>query len=61
MNHSTNKTDVYLIVDIWKLIILDLKDYRPEKNRGYRFVLKSLTTSVSLDGQFLSKMKMMEP
>ena len=35
-NHPTNKTDVYHIDDIWSLDILDLKDYGPENNRGYR-------------------------
>ena len=38
-NFATNKTDVYHIDDIWSLDILDLKDYGPEKNRGYRYVL----------------------
>ena len=38
-NYITNKTDVYHIDDIWSLDILDLKDYGPEKNRNYRYVL----------------------
>ena len=38
-NYSTNKTDVYHIDDIWSLYNLDLKDYGPENNRGYRYVL----------------------
>ena len=38
-NYNTNKTDVYHIDDIWSLDILDLKDYAPEINRGYRYVL----------------------
>ena len=38
-NYTTNKTDVYHIDDIWSLDILDLKDYGPENNRGYRYVL----------------------
>ena len=38
-NSATNKTDVYFIDDIWSLDILDLKDYDPENNRGYRYVL----------------------
>ena len=38
-NYPTNKTDVYFIDDIWSLDILDLKDYGPENNRGYRYVL----------------------
>ena len=38
-NYATNKTDGYFIVDIWFLDILDLKDYGPENNRGYRYVL----------------------
>ena len=38
-NYITNKTDVYHIDDIWGLDILDLKDYGPENNRGYRYVL----------------------
>ena len=35
-NYATNKTDVYHIDHIWSLDILDLKDYGPENNRGYR-------------------------
>ena len=38
-SYPTNKTDVYHIDDIWSLDILDLKDYGPKNNRGYRFVL----------------------
>ena len=38
-NYVTNKTDVYRIDDIWSLDVLDLKDYGPENNRGYRYVL----------------------
>ena len=37
--YAANKTDVYHIDDIWSLDILDLKDYGPENNRGYRYVL----------------------
>ena len=37
--YSTNKTDVYHIDDIWSLDILDLKDFGPENNRGYRYAL----------------------
>ena len=37
-NYAANKTDVNHIDDIWSLDILDLKDYGPEKNRGYRYV-----------------------
>ena len=37
--YPTNKTDVYHFDDIWSLDILDLKDYGPKNNRGYRFVL----------------------
>ena len=37
--YATKKTDVYHIDDIWSLDILDLKDYGPENNRGYRYVL----------------------
>ena len=37
--YITNKTDVYHIDDTWSLDILDLKDYGPENNRGYRYVL----------------------
>ena len=37
-NYATNKTNVYYIDDIWSLDILDLKDYGPENNRGYRYV-----------------------
>ena len=37
--YATNITDVYHIDDIWSLDILDLKDYVPENNRGYKYVL----------------------
>ena len=37
--YPLNKTDVYYIDDIWSLDILDIKDYGPENNRGYRYVL----------------------
>ena len=38
-NYITNKTNVYYIDDIWSLDILDIKDYDPKNNRGYRYVL----------------------
>ena len=38
-SYPTNKTDVYHIDDTWSSDILDLKDYGPENNRGYRYVL----------------------
>ena len=41
-HYATNKTDVYYIDEIWSLDILDLKDYGPENNRGYRYVLVTI-------------------
>ena len=41
-NYDTNKTDVYHIDEIWSLDILDLKDYGPKNNRGYRYVLVTI-------------------
>ena len=41
-NYATNKTDVYFIDNIWSLDILDLKDYGPGNNRGYRYVLVTI-------------------
>ena len=41
-NYVRNKTDVYHIDDIWSLDILDLKDYGPKNNRGYRYVLVTI-------------------
>ena len=38
-NYATNRTNVYYIDDVWSLEILDLNDYGPENNRGYRCVL----------------------
>ena len=38
-NYATNKTDVHHVDDIWSLDILDLKDYGPENNKKYRYVL----------------------
>ena len=40
--YPTNKTDVYHIDDTWSLDILDLKDYVPENDRGYRYVLVTI-------------------
>ena len=37
--YATNRTDVYHIDDIWSLDTLDLKEYGPENNRRYRYVL----------------------
>ena len=37
--YATNKIDVYHIDDIWAFDILDVKDYRPDNNKGYRYVL----------------------
>ena len=42
--YATNKTNVYYIDDIWSLDILDLKDYGPENNRGYRYVFVIIDT-----------------
>ena len=36
---ASNKTDVFLIDDIWPLDILDLKDYCPENSRSYSYLL----------------------
>ena len=38
-NYPTNKTNVYYFDDTWSLDILDLKDYGPENDRNYRYVL----------------------
>ena len=40
--YATNKTDIYHIDDIWSLDILDLQDYGPENNKGYRYVLVTI-------------------
>ena len=37
--YATNKTDAHHVDDTWSLDILDLTDYGPENNRGYRYVL----------------------
>ena len=37
--YPTNKTDVHHIDDVWFSDILDLKDYGPKNNRGFRYVL----------------------
>ena len=38
-NYATNKTDVHHVDDTWSLDILDLKDFGPENNKNYRYVL----------------------
>ena len=40
--YNTNNTNVYYIGDTWSLDILDLKDYGPKNNRGYRYVLVTI-------------------
>ena len=40
--YPTSKTDVHHVDDTWSLDILDLKDYAPENNRGYRYVLVNI-------------------
>ena len=54
----TNKTNVYHIDDSWILDVLDLKDYGPEKNKGFGYVLIVIDIFSILVGQFLSKIKM---
>ena len=43
-DYATNKTDVYYIDDAWSSGIIELKDYSPENNRWYRFVLVIIDT-----------------
>ena len=59
-NYATNKTNVYHIDNIWSLDILDLKDYGPENNRKYRYVLVVIDNFSKMVGQFLSKTKMLK-
>ena len=56
-NYSTNKTNVYHIDDIWSLDILDLKDYGPENNRGYRYVLVTIDNFSKFGWTILRKNK----
>ena len=44
-NYTTNKTNVYHIDDIWSSDILDFKDFGPENNRGFRYVLVIIDNS----------------
>ena len=60
MNYLTNKTDVYLIDDIWSLEILDLKVYGFENNRGYRYVLVVIDIFSKFGGTVPLKIKMLE-
>ena len=38
-NYGTNKTITRSIDDTWSSYSLDMNDYGPENNRGYRYVL----------------------
>ena len=38
-NYGTNKTITRSIDDTWSSDFLDMNDYGPENNRGYRYVL----------------------
>ena len=55
-NYATNKTNVYDIDDVWSFDILDLKDYGPENNHNYRYVLVVIDNfSYSFPRSFLIK------
>ena len=60
-NSITNKTDVYYVNDIWSLDILDLEDYGPENNRGYRYVLVIIDTFSQFGWTFPLKNKSARP
>ena len=38
-NYVTNKINIYHIDDTWSIDLLDLNDYGPKNNRGYRYCL----------------------
>ena len=38
-NNNPNETHVYHIDSLWRLDVLDLKDYCPENNKKCKFVL----------------------
>ena len=59
-NYATTKKDVYHIDDIWSLDILDRKNYGPENNRGYRYVLVIIDNFSKFVGQHHSKTKMLK-
>ena len=38
-NYETNKTMIKSIDDIWSSNLLDMNDYGPINNRGFRYIL----------------------
>ena len=38
-NYKTNKTIIKSIDDTWSSDLLDMNDYGPKNNRGYRYIL----------------------
>ena len=38
-NYETNKTMIRSIDDTWSSDLLDMNDYDPKSNRGYRYIL----------------------
>ena len=38
-NYPTNKTIIKSIDDTWSSDLLDMNDYDPKNNRGYRYIL----------------------
>ena len=52
-SYPTNKTDVYHIVDIWSLDLLDLKAFVPKTLEDTDMFWLSKTFSQNMDGQFL--------
>ena len=53
--YTANKTDIYYVDDVWSLDILDLKDYGPEDNISYKYVLVVIDNFSKLKNAQLKK------
>ena len=55
--YETNKTIIKFFDDTWSMNMLDLKDYSPENNRGYRDVSAVINNFNKLDWRVALKNK----
>ena len=56
-NYATNKANVYHNVDIWSVDIWDPKDYGPENNRNYRYVLVIIESHIDSKYEIIDNLK----
>ena len=52
-NYETNKTMIKSIDDTWSSDLIDMNDYGPKNNKGYRYILVVVDILVILVGLYV--------